>query len=226
MAGKDFAVIGLGRFGSSLCRTLRALGHDVLGIDQDMAQVQEARPIVTDAVQLDATDEEALRSIGIAHYDAVVVAIGVDVESSILITLLLKEIGVRRVVAKAGSALQQRVLAKVGADVVVFPEADAGYRVAHTLVYPAIADFLDLGEDFVILQVPAQPEWAGRTLAELGMAGESTPPHNGYSGLQVQVLRRGTELICAPRPAERVQPGDVLAVVGRHEDLARLVDRR
>lgn len=226
MAGKDFAVIGLGRFGSSLCRTLRALGHDVLGIDQDMAQVQEARPIVTDAVQLDATDEEALRSIGIGHYDAVVVAIGVDVESSILITLLLKELGVRRVLAKAGSALQQRVLEKVGADLVIFPEADAGYRVAHSLVYPAIQDFLDLGEDYVILQVPAPPEWAGRSLAALGMGGHQAPGRAGYEGLQVQVVRRGKQLICGPDPAEVVQPGDVLAVVGKHQDLEGLVGRR
>lgn len=226
MAGKDFAVIGLGRFGSSLCRTLRALGHDVLGIDQDMAQVQEARPIVTDAVQLDATDEEALRSIGIGHYDAVVVAIGVDVESSILITLLLKELGVRRVLAKAGSALQQRVLEKVGADLVIFPEADAGYRVAHSLVYPAIQDFLDLGEDYVILQVPAPPEWVGRSLAALGIGGHRAPARNGYEGLQVQVVRRGKQLICAPDPAEVVQPGDVLAVVGQHQDLEGLVGRR
>jgi trk system potassium uptake protein TrkA len=225
MAGKDFAVIGLGRFGSSLCRTLRALGHDVLGIDQDMAQVQEARPIVTDAVQLDATNEEALRSIGIGHYEAVVVAIGVDVESSILITLLLKELGVRRVLAKAGSALQQRVLEKVGADLVIFPEADAGYRVAHSLVYPAIADFLDLGEDYVILQVPAPPEWAGRSLRDLGMGGRRSASNNGYAGLQVQVLRRGKQLICAPDPGEVVQPGDVLAVVGKHQDLEGLVGR-
>jgi trk system potassium uptake protein TrkA len=225
MTGKDFAVIGLGRFGSSLCRTLRALGHDVLGIDQDMAQVQEARPIVTDAVQLDATNEEALRSIGIGHYDAVVVAIGVDVESSILITLLLKELGVRRVLAKAGSALQQRVLEKVGADLVIFPEADAGYRVAHSLVYPAIADFLDLGEDYVILQVPAPPEWAGRSLRDLGMGGRGPAANNGYAGLQVQVLRRGKQLICAPDPGEVVHPGDVLAVVGKHQDLEGLVGR-
>src|SRR5687767_8412895 len=130
MAGRDFVVIGLGRFGSSICRTLRALGHDVLGIDEDMARVRELRPFVTDAV---------------------VVAIGANQESSILVTLVLKELGVRRVVAKANTSLQQRVLAKVGADLVVFPEADAGYHVAHSLIYPAISDFIELGEDYLIL---------------------------------------------------------------------------
>jgi len=225
MAGKDYAVIGLGRFGSSICRTLRALGHEVLGVDRDLARVQDLRHIVTDAVQLDATDEDALRSIRIRDYAAVVVAIGVDLESSILVTLLLKELGVPRVVAKAGTALQQRVLQKVGADVVVFPEDDAGYRVAHTLVYPAIHDFIDLGEDFLILEVEVRPAWVGKTLAELGIAGErSAAPRSGYRGLQVQMIRRGHSLISIPGPAERLQAGDELAVVGTHEDLRDLLN--
>lgn len=224
MARKDYAVIGLGRFGSSICRTLRALGHDVLGVDRDLARVQDVRQMVTDAVQLDATDEEALRSIGISDYAAVVVAIGVDLESSILVTLVLKELGVPRVVAKAGTALQQRVLQKVGADVVVFPEEDAGYRVAHTLVYPAIHDFINLGEDFLLLQVEVRPRWVGKTLAELGMAGQgSTAPGRGYQGLQVQIIRRGRSLICTPGPTERLQAGDELAVVGTHGDLQGLL---
>jgi trk system potassium uptake protein TrkA len=225
MATKDYAVIGLGRFGSSICRTLRALGHDVLGVDRDLARVQDLRRIVTDAVQLDPTDEEALRSVGINEYAAVVVAIGVDLESSILVTLVLKELGVARVVAKAGTALQQRVLQRVGADVVVFPEDDAGYRVAHTLVYPAIHDFIDLGEDFLILEVEVRSAWIGKTLAELGLAGQrSAAPRPGYQGLQVQMIRRGRSLICIPEPTERLQAGDDLAVVGTHEDLEGLLN--
>jgi trk system potassium uptake protein TrkA len=221
---KDFAVIGLGRFGSSICRTLRELGHDVLGIDNNMEEVREMRPFVTDAVQLDATDEEALRGIGITDYNAVVVAIGVHLENSILVTLLLKELGVRRVLAKASTALQHRVLSKVGADMVIFPEDDAGYRLAHTLIYPAISDFIDLGEDFLILEVETRPEWTGRTLNELGMAGGSAArgESGDYQGLQVQIIRRGKQLICTPGLDERLQSGDVLAVVGTHKDLEKL----
>jgi len=220
---KDFAVIGLGRFGSSICRTLRELGHDVLGIDSNMEEVREMRPFVTDAVQLDATDEEALRGIGITDYTAVVVAIGVHLENSILVTLLLKEMGVRRVLAKASTALQHRVLSKVGADMVIFPEDDAGYRLAHTLIYPAISDFIDLGEDFLILEVETRPEWAGRTLTELSMAGNAARGDSGdYQGLQVQIIRRGKQLICTPGPDERLKSGDVLAVVGTHKDLEKL----
>lgn len=224
MSGKEFAVIGLGRFGSSICYTLRALGHDVLAIDRSMESVQALRAVVTDAVQLDATNEEALRSVSIAEYNAVVVAIGADSESSILVTLLLKEMGVKRVLAKAGNSLQQRVLRKVGADLVVFPEEDAGYSLAHSMIYPAINDFIDLGEDFLILQVSVKPEWVGRSLSELGMAGSGKASvKGGYAGLQVQTVRRGTELIFMPGPDERLATGDVLAVVGKHKDLGGLL---
>jgi trk system potassium uptake protein len=221
--GKDFAVIGLGRFGSSICRTLRELGHDVLGIDRDMKNVHEMRPFVTDAVQLDATDEEALRSIGITDYNAVVVAIGVDLESSILTTMALKELGVKRVLAKASTAQQQHVLSKMGADMVVFPEDDAGYRLAHTLIYSSISDFVELGEDYLILEVETSPEWVGKSLSELGIAGNMVAGQEGdYQGLQVQIIRRGKRLICSPNPDQRLAQGDVLAVVGKHKDLERL----
>jgi trk system potassium uptake protein len=222
---RDFAVIGLGRFGSSICRTLRALGYDVLGIDRDMSAVQALRPVVTDAVQLDSTDVEALRSINIVGYSAVVVAIGVDLESSILTTLALKELGVKRLLAKAGTATQQRVLQRVGADMVILPEEDAGYRLAHTLVYPAINDFIDLGEDYLILDVNVRDEWIGRTLADLGMGANYSRIGGGgeYEGLQVQLLRRGKSLISLPGPDVRLQAGDVLAVVGTHDDLGALI---
>jgi trk system potassium uptake protein TrkA len=225
MSKRDFAVVGLGRFGSSICRTLRGLGYDVLGIDSDMARVQAMRPLVTDAVQLDATDPEALRSVNIISYEAVVVAIGVDLESSILATLVLKELGVRRVLAKAGNAAQQRVLSKVGADIVMFPEEDAGYRLAHSLVYPAINDFIDLGEDYLLLDVSVKPEWVGKMLGELGMSAAVSRINKGgeYVGLQVQLLRRGKRLITLPEPSVRLEEGDVLALVGTHEDLEGLI---
>ena len=225
MAKRDFAVIGLGRFGASICQTLQALGYDVLGIDRDMALVQQMRPLVTDAVQLDATDQEALRSVNIGAYDAVVVAIGGDLESSILATLVLKELGVKRVLAKAGNAMQQRVLAKVGADLVMFPEEDAGYRLAHSLVYPTINDFIDLGEDYLILEGSVRPEWVGHTLGEIGMGADYSRIEEGgeYKGLQVHLLRRGKRLINLPGPDTRLEEGDVLALVGTHQDLKVLI---
>jgi trk system potassium uptake protein TrkA len=227
MSSRDFAVIGLGRFGASISQTLRALGYDVLGIDRDMARVQAMRSLVTDAVQLDSTDADALRTVNITAYDAVVVAIGVDLESSILTTLVLKELGVKRVLAKAGNTTQQRVLQKVGADVVVFPEEDGGYRLAHSLVYPAINDFIDLGEDYLILDVSVKPEWVGRMIGELGMSAAVSRLNKGaeYVGLQVQLLRRGKRLINLPEPDVRLEAGDVLALVGTHEDLGVLLKK-
>jgi trk system potassium uptake protein TrkA len=226
MPTNDFAVVGLGRFGTSICRTLRALGHDVLAIDSNKEKVQKMRSVATDAVQLDATDPEALTAINITEYNAVVVAIGVDLESSILVTMVLKELGVKRVLAKAGNDMQRRVLSKVGADLVVFPEEDGGYRLAHSLVYPVINDFIDLGEDYLILDVSAKPEWVGRSLEELRLVAASSRIGTGseYAGLQVQLVRRGKRLINMPGPDFRVEDGDVLAVVGTHRDLGALTN--
>jgi trk system potassium uptake protein TrkA len=225
MAKGDFAVIGLGRFGSAISRTLRALGHEVLGIDMDMNLVQQMRPFLTDAVQADATDLDALRGLDIASYDAVVVAIGTDFDSAILATMALKELGVHRVLAKAGTAVEQKVLSKVGADLVVFPEDDAGYRVAHNMVYPNINDFVDLGEDYLILEVSVKPEWVGRTPANLGLPASSSRvgPGAEYAGLQIQLLRRGKRLIVLPDPELPLEAGDVLALVGTHRDLVGLL---
>jgi trk system potassium uptake protein TrkA len=225
MAKGDFAVIGLGRFGSAISRTLRALGHDVLGIDTDMELVQHMRPFLTDAVQADATDVEALRGLDIASYDAVVVAIGTDFESAILATMGLKELGVARVLAKAGTAIEQKVLSKLGADLVVFPEDDAGYRVAHSMVYPNMNDFVDLGEDYLVLEVSVKPEWVGRSPADLGIPASSSRvgPNAEYAGLQIQLLRRGKRLIVLPDPGLPLEAGDVMALVGTHRDLARLL---
>jgi trk system potassium uptake protein TrkA len=150
--------------------------------------------------------------------------LGADLESSILATLVLKELGVKRVLAKAGNTLQQRVLTKVGADLVMFPEEDAGYRLAHSLVYPAINDFIDLGEDYLILEGNVRPEWVGRTLGEIGMGVAYSRIGEGeYQGLQVQLLRRGKRLISLPGPDVRLEAGDVLALVGTHQDLEVLV---
>ena len=225
MAKGDYAVIGLGRFGTAISRTLRALGHDVLGIDMDMDLVQRMRPLLTDAVQADATDVDALRGLDIASYDAVVVAIGTDFDNAILATMALKELGVARVLAKAGTAVEQKVLSRVGADIVVFPEDDAGYRVAHNMVYPNINDFVDLGEDFLILEVSVKQEWVGRTPADLGFPSSSSRvgPGAELAGLQIQLLRRGKRLIVLPDPELPFEAGDVLALVGTHRDLVGLL---
>ena len=129
-------MIGLGRFGKSLARALSELGHEVLGLDREMSEVEAASEFVTQAIQADATDEDTLLQTGVRNFDVGVVAIATDVKSSILVTLLLKRLGVKTVISKAQDDLHGEILSKVGADRVVFPERETGVRLAHALTTP------------------------------------------------------------------------------------------
>ncbi|MBC7107152.1 MAG: TrkA family potassium uptake protein [Firmicutes bacterium] len=214
---KQFAVIGLGRFGTSVARTLAGMGYDVLAVDQREERVQDIMEHVTHAVQVDAVDEHALKSLGIRNFDVVIVAIGQDVQASILTTVLLKEMGVRRVVAKANSELHGKVLARVGADKVVFPERDMGARVARALVSQNILDQIELSPDHSIVELITPPEFVGRTLQQSAI--------RTRFGVTVLAIRRGRDVIISPGPAQVVQEGDVLVVVGRNDRLEKLEAR-
>ncbi|MGB9847072.1 MAG: potassium channel family protein, partial [Desulfotomaculales bacterium] len=150
---KQFAVIGLGRFGSSVARTLAQMGYEVLAVDSDDERVSAISDEVTYAVQVDAMEEEALKSLGLRNFDVVIVAIGQEVKASILVTVMLKEMGVSKVVAKANDELHGKVLQKVGADVVVFPERDMGVRLAHALVSRNIIDQIRLSPEYSIAEI-------------------------------------------------------------------------
>ena len=167
MSNKQFVIIGLGRFGSSIAKTLYSLGNDVLAIDKDEDVVQEIADNVTHAVQLDATDENALKSLGIRNFDVAVVTIGDNIQSSIMATLLVKELGVKYIIAKGHSDLHAKVLYKIGADRVVLPEKDMGIRVAHNLVSSNILDYIELSEDYSVMEIQVLDEWSGKTLNEL-----------------------------------------------------------
>ena len=145
---KQYVVIGCGRFGSSVAKTLYELGNDVLAIDRNEEIVQEIYEYVTHAVQADVMDENVLKELGIRNFDVVIVSIGSDLEASILATLIAKELGVKVVIAKAQSELHGKVLSKIGADKVIFPERDMGVRVGHNLVSSNILDFIELSPDF------------------------------------------------------------------------------
>ena len=134
LAKKQFVIIGLGRFGASIAKTLYALGNDVLAIDKKEDLVQEISDSVTHAIQMDATDESALRTLGIRNFEVAVVTIGDNIQSSIMATLLVKELGVKYIIAKGNSDIHAKVLYKIGADRVILPEKDMGVRVAHNLV--------------------------------------------------------------------------------------------
>ena len=210
----EFAVIGLGRFGSSVARTLRELGHQVLAIDKDEERLKHVADEVTHAVQLDSTDAEALRSVGITNFDAVVVAIGSAIQESILTTLMLKELGCKRIVAKAANEQQAKVLEKVGADVVVRPERDAGTRIAHTLASPSVVDYFEVSPTFSIEELSVPERLSGRTLGQLDL--------KARFGVSVLLVRRDSQLLIAPALDTVLQAGDVLVVVGDNRQLSRL----
>lgn len=214
MDKKQVVVIGLGRFGSSLARTLTELGHEVLGLDRDLRKVEDIAESVTQAAQVDATDEDALREMGVRNFDIGVVAIGTDVKSSILVTLLLKRLGVEMVISKAQDELHGEILERVGADRVVYPERETGVRVAHGIAAPNVVDYLEVMPGYGIAKLVAPPAFEGRELGQLDL--------KARYGLTTLVLQRGEELILNPARSEVVRRGDTLVLAGRDEQLDAL----
>lgn len=218
MKRRQFGVIGLGRFGSAMAATLSELGHEVIGIDGDEERVRRLADTITHAVQLDATDEQALRAAGIRDVDVAVVSIGENIESSLLVVMLVKEIGVKSIVAKAVTPLHGRILERLGVSRVIFPERDMAIRVAHSLVLPNVIDYVELSRDFSIVEVPAPESFVGRTLKQL----ELRP----RLGLTLVAIKRGSgdrvTTTVAPGADEVIRRGDVLALLGGGERLREL----
>lgn len=199
-------VIGLGRFGRSVARTLYELGYEVTAIDRDERQVEEASDFVALATQGNGADEELLRSLQVERSAVAIVAQGSELESSVLATLVLKRLGVPYVVAKANNELHGEVLQRVGADRVIYPERDAGVRLAHTLDVPRVDDYITLSPTSGVAKFAAPPNLIGRTLADV----------HAICGAQLSVLalKRGRLLTTTPSLEERIQEGDDLVVIG------------
>lgn len=210
---KIYAVIGLGRFGGSLAETLAAAGNEVLAVDSDEARVQKMSEILTHVVVADSTDEIALKSLGIRNFDVVVVAIGQSVQSSVLTTLLLKELGVKYVVAKADSYLHGKMLEKVGADRVVFPERDMGKRVAHNLMSTNVIDYFEVAPDLGIIEVKVPSSLVDTSLMHSSL--------RQVYGITVLAIRRKEQFFLSPNPEEKFLEGDQLILVGESEGLQR-----
>lgn len=211
---KQFVVIGLGRFGSSVATTLAKMGHEVLGIDSDEKRVNEHVGLIPHVVQADATDEQALKALGIRNFDIVVVAIGEHIQASIMATLIIKEMGVPMVVVKARNELHRKVLQKIGADKVIFPERDMGVRVAHNLISPNILDYIEFTDDYSLADISVPPWMVGKSLAELNI--------RARYGCNVIAIKSGRQINIAPRAEDRLQEGDVMVVIGHNDDLQRL----
>ncbi|MGH9386810.1 MAG: potassium channel family protein [Vicinamibacterales bacterium] len=220
MAKRSFAVIGLGRFGSTMAMTLAELGHDVIGIDSNEDNVRVLADHISLSMQLDATDEKALRASGIQDVDVAVVSIGEHIESSLMVVTLLREIGIREIVAKAVTPLHGRILEKLGVARVVFPEREMAVRVAHSLVVANVLDYIELSDKFSIAEIPAPAEFAGKTLREIGL--------RSRFGLTTIAIKRASKsgdgdfTNVAPGPDDVVEAGDILALLGSNERIGQL----
>ncbi|APC41726.1 potassium channel family protein [Clostridium estertheticum] len=214
MNKKQFIVIGLGRFGTAVAETLYALGNDVLAVDSDEEVVQNISDSVTHSVQVDANDENSLRALGIRNFDCAVIGIGDNIQSSILATVLAKELGVKYVITKATNALHAKVLYKIGADRVVFPERDMGERVAHNLVSSNILDYIELSPDYSIAEVVSPIEWHNKTLRELNIRAKY--------GINVMAIKRNNDVDVSLSADNIIEPGDIIVAIGSIEELNAL----
>ncbi|MTI49519.1 potassium channel family protein [Sporosalibacterium faouarense] len=214
---KQFVVIGCGRFGASVATSLYSLGYDVLAIDKDEEKIQDLSDHVTHAVAADAIDENALRTLGIRNFDVAVVSIASDIQASIMATLIAKELGVKTVIAKAHNDLHGKVLKKIGADRVVFPEREMGLRVAHNLVSTNILDYIELAPDYSIVEISTNKEWVGKALKEIGLPTKY--------GINVMAIKHGNDINITPYGDDVIREGDVLIVIGSNEDLRKLERR-
>jgi trk system potassium uptake protein TrkA len=206
-----YAVIGLGKFGATVVRTLHARGHQVIAIDQDRERVQDLRDFSTQAIEADCTDQDTLRALGIHDTDAVVVSLGERMDASILVTLYLRDLGLKEIVVKAISEDHGKVLHLIGATEIVHPERDTARRVARGLGLRSIVEYLPLASDSSLVEVKLPVEFVGRTLAELEI-------RKRFQVLVV-AIKREESLLLATGGDERLQQGDVLVLVGRDVDL-------
>lgn len=211
MKTQQFVVIGLGRFGSSLSLELMDLGYEVLGIDRNEEVVNNMSNQLTHAVCADATDEEVLKSLGVRNFDCGIVAIGSDIQMSILAAILLKELGIKTVVAKAISVLHGRALEKLGVDRVIFPERDMGVRVAHQLVTPNLLDYIDLSKDYSIVEMNVPENLHGKNVGDLN-------PRTRF-GCSIVAIHRESGVIIAPTAMDLLKMGDIMVIIGSKRNI-------
>lgn len=205
---KSYVVIGLGRFGSSIARQLCALGAEVLALDVRSDLVQQVANDVTHAVVGDAQDKEVLRALGVGHFDCAVIAIGDDLAASVLTTMNLKELEVPYVVCKAHDETHRRVLEKLGVDRVVIPEQEHAQRLARSLYSHNVLDYIELSEEYGILEVPAPKSWIGKTLKELNVRAKL--------GVNIIAVENSKKTNVSPAADYAIQMGDVLVVLGEN----------
>lgn len=216
MRRKQFLVIGMGRFGFSVATCLYKAGYDVLAIDRDIEKIEEISNEVTHALAFDATDEKALSSINIEDYDTAIIAIGGSVQESLLVTLLVKELGINEIICKGQGELHGRLLRKIGASRVILPEKDMGIRLANNLKFQSLFDYIEISKGSSIAEFTAPKEWINKTIGEINIRAEHSVTLIGIkngSGSEIDVnINAGTV----------INKNDLLVLVGRDDKLSKL----
>lgn len=211
---KSFVVIGLGRFGTRIAKRLYNMNCEVLAIDIDNEKVQQIADDVTQAVSGDAQDKDILRALGVRNCDCAIVCIASNLSSSVFITMNLKELEVPYIVAKAQGTMHQRILEKLGADTVVIPEREMADRLATKLVEPNILDFIEISEDYSLIEEQAPSAWFNKSIKDLSV--------RARLGINIIAVKNGKNINIAPGGEYIVRDGDILVIIGKDDALAKL----
>jgi trk system potassium uptake protein TrkA len=210
---KQFAVLGLGRFGQAVVKTLSENGYDVLCCDKSIELINQIAPYATDVVQADIADEGALREMDLPSYDVVIIAAGQSLEAAIMATMAAKDMGVKTVIAKAQDEKQANVLYKVGADKVVLPERDMARRLATSLISSNILEFISFSDDYGIAEIAPRADWIGKNLIESNI--------RATTGLTIMAVKRGKDVLVSPSPKEVIQAEDILVIMGTTDKIQK-----
>jgi trk system potassium uptake protein TrkA len=216
---KQAVIIGLGRFGTNLATALHNTGYEVMAIDKDPNLVEAIAPNVTHAVRTDSTNEAALHRLGISDFDVAVVTIGTSIQDSVLITIILKKMGLRYIVARADNALHGEILKSIGADKVIFPERDTAIRSAPILTMRGVSDYIPLSNGSGIVKAKATPYFTGKTLEDIGFR------FDNKGGVAVLMIQRGKEAIVNPSATEVVSHIDFLIMAGNNADIEKVLEK-
>ena len=212
---KQYLVIGCGRFGSSVAKKMCQLGNEVMVIDKDEDSINNIAELVTHTAIVDVTEERDLKSIGLGNFDVVIVAISSDIRASIMATVMAKEMGVSKVVCKAKDELQAKVLYKIGADKVVFPERDMGIRLAYNLASENILDQINLDPEYSIMEIVTPQNWVGKTIIELNLRAK-------YD-ITVLAVKTQSGLKVMPSPNYKMQEKNILIIIGNTDKISDII---
>lgn len=214
MSKKDYGVLGLGKFGTAVAKTLAEGGNSVIAVDSDPDRVDEVADIVTCAMVADITDPDVLDNLGISNLDCVIIGVSTNMQANIMATILAKEKGSQFIVAKAENEIHKHILEKIGADRIVFPEGEMGSRLARNLMGGEFVDLVELSKEFSMVEMPVPDMWIGKSLRQLNV-------RENY-GLNIIGMKRGDDLKVNMNPDEPFKSDMMLVIVGKNDDFAKI----